>query len=93
MEEWNDGSHYFQYSNVPTFRRSKFSSIFRNESSDRSIVSPFPFGSEEAAWKLLHPPVIRDALTALSLPVTGFVGAGASGFVFFDMTFDHLNPP
>ena len=66
------------------------SSIFRNESSDRSIVSPFPFGRKETTRKLLHLPMIRDALTALSLPVTGFVGAGALRSVLFDMAFQHL---
>ena len=64
--------------------------IFRNKSPDRSIVSYLPFGSEEAPGKLLHSPVIGNTFTAPSLPVTGFVGAGATGFVLFDMAFQHL---
>jgi hypothetical protein len=89
MEEWNNGFHYFQYSNVPTFHRSKFSFIFRNKSPDRSVVSSLPFGGEETARELLHFPVIGNTFTAPSLPVTGFISAGAPGFILFDIALQH----
>ena len=64
--------------------------IFRDEAPDRSIVSSLPFGREETARELLHFPVIGNTFTAPSLPFTGFVGAGAPGFVLFDIAFQHL---
>jgi hypothetical protein len=93
MEEWNDGFHYFQYSNVPTFHRSKFSFILRNKSPDRSVVSSLPFGGEETARELLHFPVIGNTFTAPSLPVTGFISASAPGFILFDIAFEHQRTP
>jgi hypothetical protein len=52
--------------------------IFRNEATNRTIVGSFTLGTEETAWKLLHPPMIGDALTASSFAVTGFIGTGTS---------------
>ena len=56
--------------------------IFRDEAANRTIVRSFTLGAEETAWKLLHPPVIGDALAASSLAVAGFIGTSASSFVF-----------
>jgi hypothetical protein len=70
-------------------RRGLLRFIFRDEPLDGAVVSPLPFGCEETTRKLLHPPVIRNALTALSLPVAGFIGAGAPGCVLFDIAFGH----
>jgi hypothetical protein len=57
--------------------------ILSDKSVDRTIIRSFTLRCEETAWKLLHLPVIGDALTASSLAVTGLIGTGASGFVFF----------
>ena len=64
--------------------------IFGDEAPDRSVVSSLPFRREETARELLHFPVIGNTFTAPSLPFTGFVGAGAPGFVLFDIAFQHL---
>ena len=63
--------------------------ILGNKSTDRTVVSSLPFGSEETTRELLHFPVIGNTFTALSLPFTGFVGAVAPGFVLFDIAFEH----
>jgi hypothetical protein len=60
-----------------------FSFLLSDEPEDRTIVRSFALGCEETAWKLLHLPVISDALAASSFSVTGFISTGASGFVFF----------
>jgi hypothetical protein len=57
--------------------------ILSDKSVDRTIIRSFTLRREETAWKLLHPPVIGDALTASSLTVTRLISTGASGFVFF----------
>jgi hypothetical protein len=67
--------------------------IFRNKSPDGAVVDSLSFGCEEAPRKLLHFPVIGNTFTAPSLSVTRFVGAGASGFVLFDIAFDHQRTP
>ena len=67
--------------------------MFHDKATDRTIVGSFPLGCEETAWKLLHLPVIGDALATSSLAVTGFISTRASDFVFFQMTFQHLFQP
>jgi len=73
----------FHSSNIPTFQHSKLSPVFRNKSVNRTIVGSFALGCEETAWKLLHLPVISDALATSSFSFTRLISAGASGFVFF----------
>jgi hypothetical protein len=69
------------------FYPSQNSSIFFDKPSNGTIVSPFPFGGEETAGQLLHLPMIGNTLAAPSFSFTGLIGAGASGFVLFDMAF------
>jgi len=57
--------------------------ILSDKATDRTIKRSFTLRGEETAWKLLHPPVIGDALTTSSLAVTGLISTGASLFVFF----------
>ena len=64
--------------------------ILGNKSPDGAVVSSLPFRREETTRELLHFPVIGNTFTAPPLPVTGFVGAGALGFVLFDIAFQHL---
>lgn len=64
--------------------------ILGDKSTDGAVVSSLPFRGEETTRELLHFPVISNAFTAPSLPFTGFVGAGASGCVLFDIAFQHL---
>jgi len=67
--------------------------ILGDKFTDGAIVSSLFFGCEEAPGKLLHFPVIGNTFTAPSLPFTGFVGAGASGFILFDIAFEHQRTP
>jgi len=83
-------------SNSPSIREIRCNSchsllllIFRNKSLDGAVVSSLSFKCEETTRKLFHSPVIGDAFTTLSLPVTGFIGAGAQGFVLFYIAFEH----
>jgi hypothetical protein len=73
----------FTISNIPMFHHSKLSFILSDKAADRTIVRSFTLRREETARKLLHLPVIGDALTTSSLAFTGFISTGASGFVFF----------
>jgi hypothetical protein len=82
MEYWNDGVHYLQYSNVPSFHPSKRSFGLHDQPVNQTIVRSFALRREETAWKLIHPPGIGDALTTASLSVTGSIRTGASGYVF-----------
>jgi len=70
----------FHSSNIPTFRCLP---VLSDKATDRTIKRSFTLKGEETAWKLLHPPVIGDALTTSSLAVTGLISTGASLFVFF----------
>ena len=61
---------------------SLFSFILPDKTANRTIIGSFALGCEETAWKLLDLPVISDALAASSFAVTGFIGTGASSFIF-----------
>ncbi len=67
--------------------------ILGDESPDGTVVSSLSLRREETARELLHFPVIGNTFTAPSLPFTGFVGAGAPGFVLFDIAFEHQRTP
>jgi|GEM_PF-5530293 hypothetical protein len=69
--------------NIPMFHHSKLSLVLCNEAKYRTIIRSLSLRREETAWKLLHPPMISDALATFSLAVTGLISTGASGFVFF----------
>jgi hypothetical protein len=58
-----------------------------DEIRQRTVVSSFLLGGEEAAWELFHPPMIADAFAALPLPGAGVIGASAEFHIFFDVTF------
>jgi len=57
--------------------------VFSDKAMDRAIVGSFALRREEAARKLLHPPMIGDTLTTSSLSITGLIRASTSSLVLF----------
>ena len=58
-----------------------------DESGDRAVVGLLYLRREDTAGKLTEFQVISDAFAALTLAGAWFVGAGAPGFVSFEVTF------
>jgi hypothetical protein len=67
--------------------------VLRNKSPDGTVVSSLSFGREETSGELFRPPVVGNAFTTFSLPVAGFIGAGALDLVLFDIAFKHQRTP
>jgi hypothetical protein len=56
-----------------------------------AVVGLFDVGGEDAGGEFVVFEVVGDALTAFALAGAGFVGAGAAGFVGFEVTFHRIN--
>jgi hypothetical protein len=56
-----------------------------------AVVAFFYFGGKDAGGELVVFEVVGDALAALALAGAGFIGAGAGGFVGFEVAFHKID--